>query len=141
MIRKHKSSDLEDILNVWFQSSTRAHHFLSDDFVEKVKHDIRDLYIPGSETWVFEENNDVIGFISMVGNEIGGLFVLPIHQSKGIGRNLIDFILKKYSTIEVEVFKSNNSGRAFYKKYGFTFVSEEYDEPSKNIVIRLKFQN
>ena len=92
MIRKREEKDNDEILNVWYQASSLAHPFLEADFVEKTKKDLRDVYIPNTETWVYEENNSVIGFISMIGNEIGGLFVLPNKHFKGIGTRLVDFI-------------------------------------------------
>lgn len=84
MIRKHKEEDLEQIINVWYKSSTLAHPFLSLDFMEKVKSDMTNIYIPNSETWVYEIDNFVVGFISMLDSEIGGLFVLPNSHSQSI---------------------------------------------------------
>jgi putative acetyltransferase len=139
MIRKHKASDLEVIVDVWYQASTLAHPFLATTFVEQVKKDMRELYIPNSETWVFEEDNTVIAFIGMQGNEIGGLFVLPKHHSKGIGTQLVNFILKTHPTLEVEVFKENKIGRAFYDKFGFKTFKEFLHEASGQEVIRMKF--
>ena len=127
MIRKHKEQDLEQIINVWYQSSTLAHPFLSSAFVEKVKSDMTNMYIPDSETWVYEIDNLIVGFISMVGDEIGGLFVLPNNQSKGIGKALVGFIKKEHAHLEVEVFDKNISGKAFYKKYGFELI-EKYND-------------
>ena len=139
MIRKHREEDLEEILDIWYQASTLAHPFLDDAFVEKVKKDMRELYMPGSETWVYEEKGKVIGFIGMMGNEIGGLFVLPNHHSKGIGTQLVKFILEFHDELEVEVFKENIIGRAFYDKYGFIKMKEFLHEESKHDVLRMKF--
>ncbi len=139
MIRKHTEQDLEQIINVWYQASTLAHPFLSSIFVEKVKSDMTNIYIPNSETWVYEKDNSIVGFISMMGNEIGGLFVLPNNHSKGIGTKLVGFIRKKHTKLEVEVFEKNLIGRAFYDKYGFERI-EKYNHPeSGNEVLRLKF--
>ena len=96
MIRKHKEQDLEQIINIWYQSSTLAHPFLNSSYVEKVKSDMTNIYIPNSETWVYEIDNTIVGFISMLDNEIGGLFVLPKNHSKGIGTKLVDFIKKEH---------------------------------------------
>ena len=138
MIRKHIEQDLEQIMNIWQKSSTLAHPFLKNDFVEKVASDMRNLYIPNSETWVFEENNIVIGFISMIENEIGGLFVLPDNHSKGIGTKLVDFIAKENKVLEVEVFEKNKIGNAFYNKYGFKLIKQYLHEESYNVVLRLQ---
>lgn len=138
MIRKHRESDLEDILNIWYQASTLAHPFLDDAFVEKVKKDMREIYIPGSETWVYEDKGKVIGFIAMLGNEIGGLFVLPDHQSKGVGTQLVNFINGLLEELEVEVFTKNRIGRAFYDKYGFKVIKEDLHEESGQEILRMK---
>jgi putative acetyltransferase len=138
MIRKHLEADLEPILDVWHKSSTLAHPFLDEAFVEKAAKAMREMYIPGSETWVYEENGIIIGFIGMMGNEIGGLFVLPNHHSKGVGRQLVDFISDLHEEMEVEVFKENKIGRAFYDKYGFKVINETLHEESGQEILRMK---
>ena len=138
MIRKHRDQDLEQLMNIWQKSSTLAHPFLKNDFVEKVASDMRNLYIPNSETWVFEENQIVVGFISMIENEIGGLFVLPDNHSKGIGTKLVDFIAKENKVLEVEVFEDNKIARAFYDKYGFKLIKQYLHEESESVVLRLQ---
>ena len=140
MIRKHKEEDLEEIINIWYSASTLAHPFLEATFVEKVKKDMREIYIPNSETWIFEENNSTIGFISMLGNEIGGLFVLPNHHSKGIGTQLVNFVKKLHNELEVEVFEKNLIGRSFYNKYGFKKIRQYTHTESKNEVLRLNYR-
>ena len=113
MIRKHTKKDLEQILNVWHHSSTLAHPFLTSAFVEKVKSDMRNMYIPDSDTWVYEKDSEIVGFISMINNEIGGLFVMPNILGKGIGTKLVNFVSENHESLEVEVFEKNIIGRAF----------------------------
>jgi putative acetyltransferase len=141
MIRKHTDKDLNQIINIWFTASNLAHPFLETNFVEKVKKDMREIYIPNSETWIFEENNSAIGFISMLDNEIGGLFVLPNHHSKGIGSQLVNFVRKFHSELEVEVFEKNLIGRSFYDKYGFKKIKQYTHTESNNEVLRLNFKS
>jgi putative acetyltransferase len=141
MIRKREETDNDEIMNVWHEASSLAHPFLESDFVEKVKKDLRDIYIPNTETWVYEDNNTVIGFVSMLGNEIGGLFVLPNNHLKGIGTQLVNFVNELYGELEVEVFEKNAIGRAFYKKYGFVQIKRYYHTESNNDVLRLRYKN
>lgn len=141
MIRKYKNSDVEKVLDIWSSSSSLAHPFLDAAFVKKVKSDMKEIYLPNAETWVFEENNEVIGFISMIGNEIGGLFVHPSQHSKGIGTKLVTFIVEFHRELEVEVFKDNKIGRAFYDKYGFKMTKEYFHEESNQVLLRMKFNN
>lgn len=141
MIRKREEKHNNEIINVWYEASSLAHPFLEADFVEKAKKDLRDIYIPNTETWVYEDNNAVIGFISMLGTEIGGLFVLPNNHFKGIGTQLVNFIKESHSELDVEVFEKNAIGRAFYEKYGFVQINKYYHAESKNEVLRLRYKS
>ena len=141
MIRKREEKHNNEIINVWYEASSLAHPFLEADFVEKAKKDLRAIYIPNTETWVYEDNNAVIGFISMLGNEIGGLFVLPNNHFKGIGTQLVNFIKESHSELDVEVFEKNAIGRAFYEKYGFVQINKYYHTESKNEVLRLRYKS
>lgn len=140
MIRKYKATDLTNIIDIWYKTSTIAHPFLENDFVERVQKDMRDIYIPNAETWLYEDEGVVIGFISMLGNEIAGLFVNPNQQTKGIGTQLVNFVAKLHNELEVEVFEKNKIGRPFYDKYGFIFIKKYFDQASNQEVFRLKFK-
>ncbi len=138
MIRKHVDNDLEQIMKIWFESSSLAHPFLNLDFVNKVRSDMRNIYIPNSDTWVYEKDSDVVGFISMIDNEIGGLFVIPRFHGKGIGTKLMNYVSEFNDELEVEVFEKNNIGRAFYDKHGFNMIKFFDHAPSGERVLRLK---
>ncbi|MDW7691817.1 GNAT family N-acetyltransferase [Flammeovirgaceae bacterium SG7u.111] len=138
MIRKYKESEIPTLLTIWEQASTLAHPFLESAFVEYVKTAMRDMYLPNSDTWVYEESGKILGFISMAGNEIGGLFVLPNHHSKGIGSKLVKHIRQFHEGLEVEVFRENKIGLPFYEKLGFETFKEYTMEETGQKVLRMK---
>lgn len=137
MIRKREEKDNDEIMNIWYETSSLAHPFLDAHFVETVKQEMREMYIPNTKTWVYQDNHVVIGFVSMIGNEIGGLFVLPKNHSQGIGTQLVNFVRELYGELEVEVFEKNTIGRAFYAKYGFIQTHQYYHSKSNNEILRL----
>ncbi|MFK7774931.1 MAG: GNAT family N-acetyltransferase [Saprospiraceae bacterium] len=139
MIRKYREADLDVLLTIWESASTLAHPFLDSLFTEKVKVDMRKLYLPNSDTWIFEKNKTPIGFISMLGNEIGGLFVNPKNQSKGIGTSLVNYVAQMHPVLEVEVFTKNKIGEPFYDKYGFVLTKEYFNEAAQEMVLRMKY--
>ncbi len=57
--------------------------------------------------------------------EIGNICIMPEYQHKGIGTEILNHIIKKYSNrdIEIQYFKQNPVGR-LYKKLGFEEVGE-----------------
>lgn len=128
-------------MKIWQQASILAHPFLKDEFVKKVTKDMREIYLPNQDakTYVYEKSNEVLVFISMIGNEIAGLFVKPEHHSKGIGSNLVNHIKDNYENLEVEVFKNNKIGHAFYDKYGFKKEKEYLFKPANEYVIRMRY--
>lgn len=138
-VRKYTVLDLQEVLSTWENASNLAHPFLSTDFQDQVRDDIPKLYLPNAETWVAEIDSNVVGFIALLGNEVGALFVQPTFHGKGIGKTLMDKAVELYGQLELEVFKANSIGRKFYAKYGFEDVSEEVHAATGNKVLRLKY--
>ncbi len=66
MIRKYQDTDLDSILEIWYESTRIAHPFLTAAFLEKEKTNVREVYLPNTETWVFEQEQAVAGFISIL---------------------------------------------------------------------------
>ncbi len=119
MIRPYQPADLDALLDTWYQASKVAHPFLSEDFLKGERRAIEDVYMSLAETWIYEDDGRLRGFIARVGREVGALFVHPDHHRRGIGRALMDHLHAKHADLKVEVFEANQLGRAFYDAYGF----------------------
>jgi len=138
MIRPYSTDDLDDVLDAWYLASLEAHPFLDKDFFEMERTLISGQFLPASESWVFEIHGRVVGSISLLDNEVGGIFVTPAHQNQGIGRALMDHVAATRPCLELEVFEANAIGRRFYDAYGFRAVSEDSCEATGHPVIRLR---
>jgi putative acetyltransferase len=92
VIRPYTDEDLADVLDVWYLASSVSHSFLSDDFFDTERQQIADQWLPASETSVFETDGRLVGSVSMIGNEVGGIFVTPEYQSRGVGGVLLDHV-------------------------------------------------
>jgi len=138
MIRKYKEEEIPTLLEIWESAALLAHPFLETEFHEMVKNAMRDMYLPNSDTWVYEEAGIIIGFVSMAKNEIGGLFVNPKNHSKGVGTALVNHMNNFHDSLEVEVFKENNIGKPFYIKYGFKIIKEYLMKETNQKVLRMK---
>jgi putative acetyltransferase len=115
-----------------------AHAFLSQEFLELERHNIPNVYLPNAETWVREVDGHVAGFISLLGSEVGAIFVDPEFHRSGIGRALIDRARALRGELEVEVFERNLPGRAFYAKLGFEFMHLKIHNQTGFEVMRLR---
>ena len=140
MIRAHRPTELEDLLRVWARGSEVSHSFLGRDFLEWERRMISDVYLHQAETSVWESEGNVVGFISLLGNEVGGLFVDPGSHRSGIGRALIERARSLRGALEVEVFERNALGRAFYSAMGFELVEHTVHDPTGFEVLRLRLE-
>ena len=140
-IRKYRDSDLEAVLSCWENASKIAHPFLGKEFLEKERYNIPNVHLPNADTWVIEDEEQVIGFLALIANEIGGLFVKSEFHGTGAGKALTDKANELHETLEVDVFEKNIIGRNFYTRYGFTLLEEKMHEETGEKVIRLKFDS
>jgi putative acetyltransferase len=138
MIRKYQDHDLDSLLELWYRASRQAHPFLDEAFLRQERDAITGVHMLKAETWVYVRQTNVVGFISLLGNEVGGFFVDPTVQGEGIGRALMDHARLLREELEVEVFKANSIGRRFYDRYGFVFVKEHVDEQTGQLVLRMR---
>jgi putative acetyltransferase len=139
IIRKYKHDDIDGVLEAWETASNIAHSFLTEEFLERERHDIQNTYLPNADTWVAEKDEQILGFMALVDHEVEGIFVNSRHHGKGIGKALMNKAYEKHGYLEVEVFKKNMIGRQFYSKYGFQYLSKSIHEETGYEIIRLKF--
>ena len=90
----------------------------------------------GHRFFVIKENQEPLGFIGVESNyphkgqlKIHKLYVLPNLQGKGLGKQLIDFVISLARKHQIEKLTLNvnrfNKAVAFYKHIGFTIAFEE----------------
>ena len=139
IVREYRDEDLADVLSAWESGSAVAHPFLTKEFLEQERFNLPNLYLPNAETWVADDSGQVMGFIALLGNEVGAIFVKAEAHHQGIGRALMDKAHELRGELEVEVFKDNTIGRKFYSSYGFTFMDESIHEQTGNALLRLKY--
>lgn len=131
MIRLMQEDDIEDVLQIWLLASEAAHSFVGCSFWAEKLGEMRDVYLPQTENWVCEEENEVVGFLSLNGNRVEAIFVHPEKQGKGVGTALMRHAKSLKGDLELNVYAENESSVAFYQKEGFQ-IAEEGVEPHTN---------
>ena len=137
MIRKYEADDADALVRIWRKANALAHSFLPDDFVVQVAQDMRDIYLPNAEIWVLEEDESPLGFIALIGDEVGGLFLEPAFHGRGFGKALADHAVALHGPLRVEVFEKNAIGRRFYDRYGFVETERDVHEASGEVTIKM----
>lgn len=128
MIRKFKNSDLPSIMQIWLASNIEVHDFVPEkywtDHFEMVKE-----MLPQAEIYVYEnqDTEQIDGFIGLNQDYIEGIFVKKNMRSKGIGKQLLDYVKNRKPQISLSVYKKNDKAIAFYKREHFVVQEENID--------------
>ena len=129
MIRKFKEEDTTVVMTIWTKGNFEAHSFIDKDYWLLNYNKVKDEYLKKSETYVYTENNDIKGFISILNNEyIGALFIKREYRKQGIGRKLINFVKDKYDKLTLNVYEKNINAILFYTKLGFINQKIQIDD-------------
>lgn len=137
VIRPYESGDRDDLLDVWETSARVAYPWWTQEMFARERRDIAETYLPIAETYVCEREGAVVAFLSLLGTEVGGIFVAPAHQRRGIATALLDRARGR-GPLELDVFETNEAARAFYATYGFRVVAERTDSATGERVLRLR---
>jgi ribosomal protein S18 acetylase RimI-like enzyme len=136
------ATDLERLSNIWFDASLKAHPFIGEARLVGQRRLVEEEYLPKAETWVACLDGEAIGFISLLGRFIGGIFISPDQQGLGVGRRLIAHALEKTGDLSLEVYTANEQAVLFYRALGFREVSrrevDDFGYPFPNATLRLK---
>lgn len=132
MIRKLKEKDINIVMEIWLETNISAHNFISKEYwmnnYEFVKNEL-----PKSEIYVYEERDNIYGFIGIINGYIEGIFVKEEHQSKGIGKKLLDYCKEKYSKLLLNVYEKNYNAIRFYNREKFKITGKKIDSTTKEV--------
>ena len=132
MIRPWQSSDLEPLLAVWRNSTRDGHPFIDESYWRENEIMVRDIYLPASRTWVWQEDNAILGFVSVLEPcVVGALFVAPNAMRCGIGRALLSHACSLYPDLTLEVYQQNTRAVCFYRSRGFQIEDCAWQEDTR----------
>lgn len=128
MIRKFKEDDLNTVMQIWFDTNIKAHHFISRQYWIDNYEMVKDI-LPKKEIYVYEDDNtnQINGFIGLMDNYIAGIFVNKNNQSRGIGKQLLDYVKEIKETLNLSVYQKNIRAISFYQREQFVIQSEHID--------------
>ena len=131
MIRKFREEDLTKVMTIWTKGNFEAHPFIDKDYWLLNYNKVKDEYLKKSETYLYETNDEIKGFISILNNEyIGAKKKKREYQRQGIGRKLINFVKEKekYDKLILHVYEKNINAILFYTALGFKNKKIQIDE-------------
>ena len=138
-IRRLESGEIPVVVELWYEISISAHSFISPEYWKSSRDAMAKTYLPNSETYVAIEENEILGFVSMVDNYLAAIFVRQKMQGLGVGSKLLNFVKETRITIDLKVYKKNTSSVNFYKKQGFETLSESIEESTNETEVVMKW--
>lgn len=126
-IRKFRENDFNRIAEIYSHSKLDELRFEREQFellpLEEDESRLQKLL--ESIIVVYDHGGIVVGYGAVFRNEIRALFVHPLYRGKGIGKALLDCLLKEtVSPAMLYVAKSNFPAKSIYHKYGFKVTRE-----------------
>lgn len=133
MIRKWQNSDTAPLLALWLESTIDAHPFIAERYWRESEPLVREVYLPSAETWVWEEDGQVLGFASVMESRfLGALFVAPEYIGRGIGSALVREVQQRYPSLSLEVYQKNIRAVNFYHALGFRIEDSAWQEETQH---------
>lgn len=129
MIRQFKKNDLSAVMQIWLDTNIKAHDFIPKEYWENNYEIVKEI-LPDAEIYVHEDDTAgfIDGFIGLTDNYIEGIFVKEDKQSKGIGKQLLNYVKNIKPNISLSVYQKNTKAVRFYKRERFQIVSENVDD-------------
>ena len=128
MIRKSNPNDINRISEIWLDTNIKVHSFIPQDYWKNYSEKIKKMFL-NAEIYVYQdEKNEIQGFIGMNHSYIEGIFVWKEERSKGIGKQLLDFVKSIKPELTLNVYQKNERAIKFYERENFRIEKEELDE-------------
>lgn len=129
MIRKFVKNDLFSIMQIWLDTNIKTHNFIAKEYWINNYEMVKEI-LPQAEVYVYEDDNtkEIYGFIGLTDNYIEGLFVKETNQSRGIGKQLLDYAKNMKEKLSLCVYQKNERAICFYQREHFLIQSENIDD-------------
>ena len=80
------------------------------------------------------------GFIEMKEREICKIYVDTFFQSKGIGKELMEYVINDYDANNLWALEKNERAICFYKKHGFNLTGQKkFEEDTVEYLVQLTY--
>ncbi|WP_086349306.1 GNAT family N-acetyltransferase [Candidatus Enterococcus clewellii] len=121
---------IERLVVIWESSVKATHLFLSEYEIENIKQYVPQALKEIPHLIIAENEEQVpIGFMGIVENHLEMLFISHEERGKGVGKELLEYGIEKYSVNDLAVNEQNPLAKGFYEHMGFeVYKRTERDE-------------
>ncbi|MFY9071669.1 GNAT family N-acetyltransferase [Aliarcobacter butzleri] len=124
MIIEAKENEYKILTEIWEDSVRATHTFLEESHINFFRPKILNEYLYAVKLYVYkDEIGNILGFIGIDENKVEMLFIKSKYFKKGIGKKLLEYVIKNHNINELDVNEQNPNAVNFYKYMGFEVIN------------------
>ena len=127
MIRELRKVDINKVAEIWLDTNIKTHYFISAQYWKSNFELVKELLLQAT-VYVYEDKQEIQGFIGLSNEYIEGIFVSAEMQSQGIGTILLNYVKGKRNKLILNVYQKNTRAISFYQREGFEIQYSGLDE-------------
>ena len=109
------------------RQNIKTHYFISAQYWKSNFELVKELLLQAT-VYVYEDKQEIQGFIGLSNEYIEGIFVSAEMQSQGIGKILLNYVKGKRNKLILNVYQKNTRAISFYQREGFEIQYSGLDE-------------
>ena len=127
MIRELRKVDINKVAEIWLDTNIKTHYFISAQYWKSNFELVKELLLQAT-VYVYEDKQEIQGFIGLSNEYIEGISVSAEMQSQGIGKILLNYVKGKRNKLILNVYQKNTRAISFYQREGFEIQYSGLDE-------------
>ena len=127
MIRELRKVNINKVAEIWLDTNIKTHYFISAQYWKSNFELVKELLLQAT-VYVYEDKQEIQGFIGLSNEYIEGIFVSAEMQSQGIGKILLNYVKGKRNKLILNVYQKNTRAISFYQREGFEIQNSGLDE-------------
>ena len=127
MIRELRKVDINKVAEIWLDTNIKTHYFISAQYWKSNFELVKELLLQAT-VYVYEDKQEIQGFIGLSNEYIEGIFVSAEMQSQGIGKILLNYVKGKRNKLILNVYQKNTRAISYYQREGFEIQYSGLDE-------------
>lgn len=143
MIKKIKEEDLTNVMTLWVKGNFKANNFIDKDYWLEIYNNTKENFLKDYKTYVYKENDEILGFISINNSEIKAINVRDDQQRRGIGTKLVNYCKENIyeSEIIIKIFEKNMNAIIFFSNLEFKNIKIQLNEKFNEKEYVMQFKN
>lgn len=120
MIRELRKVDINKVAEIWLDTNIKTHYFISAQYWKSNFELVKELLLQAI-VYVYEDKQEIQGFIGLSNEYIEGIFVSAEMQSQGIGKILLNYVKGKRNKLILNVYQKIHGQYPFIKEKDLRF--------------------